>query len=250
MVPQQIIRANLDYVNDINMGDLCYALSCFISEVKKVDKSDFPPNTLKEIVVMIQMYLNEHGVYWQLLDQQSLDFQYLRNVVDNLMRQRTAMGLGTTVSSSVISLGQEDRMFQLGLLGEHSPAVSLKTVIYMLGLHLALCGRVKHTRLRRHGFNCQIVISVDDKGRELLLYTEDPLAKANQGGLGTRFSSKKVQVYGSANINRCPVRLFKKYIGLLPPAKSCKKVYMRPKVKPKPRLWYNENGDQKMHQFV
>ena len=110
-VPHQSIRADLDDLYNVKQNDLCYSLLCFIGEVKKVDKSEFPPNSLKEIIVMIQMFLNEHGVYWHLLDTQSVNFQCLRNVVDNLMRQRTAMGLGTRVSSTVISLGQEEYMF-------------------------------------------------------------------------------------------------------------------------------------------
>ena len=105
--------------------------------------------------------------------------------------------------------------------------------LYMLGLHLALRGGVEHIRLRRPGFNSQIVVNLDDKGREMLLYTEDHLQKANQGSLGMDYSSKKVQVYSSSNPSRCPVRLYKKYIGLLPPAKACRKLYLRPKLKPK-----------------
>ena len=164
-VPMQIVRANLDDLYNVKQADLCYALSRFIGEIKKVDKSDYPPNTLKEIIVMIQMFLNEKGVYWKLLDPQCHDFSALRNVVDNLMRERTAAGLGTRISSDVISLGMEDKLFFQGILGEDTPEKLLKTLIYMLGLHLALRGGVEHTRLRRPGFNCQITVGVDDKER-------------------------------------------------------------------------------------
>ena len=166
-VPIQIVRANLDDLYNVSQDDLCYSLSCFIGEIKKVDKSDYPPNTLKEIIVMIQMFLNEKGVYWKLLDTQCHAFAALRNVVDNLMKERTAAGLGTRVSSSIISLGMEDKLFFQGILGEDTPAKLLKTVIYMLGLHLALRGGVEHTRLRQPGFNCQIVVGwMTGKGRD------------------------------------------------------------------------------------
>ena len=144
---------------------------------------------------MIQMFLHEKGVYWKLLDQQSSEFQSLRNVVDNLMKQRTAEGLGARLSSSVISLAQEDTLYFKGILGEEDPSKLLKTVIYLLGLHLAFRGGVKHARLRRPGFDCQITIGLDDKGRERLVYREGLLQKNNQGGIGTRNSSKIV--YGS-----------------------------------------------------
>ena len=237
-VPLPILNSNLDDLYNIKQEDLCYSLSCFIGEIKKVDNSEYLPNTLKEIIVMIQMFLHEKGVYWKLLDQQSSEFQSLHNVVDNLMKQRTAEGLGARVSSSVISLAQEDTLYFKGILGEEDPSKLLKTVIYLLGLHLALRGGVEHARLRRPGFDCQITIGLDDKGRERLVYREDPLQKNNQGGIGTRNSMKIVYVYGSSNYERCPVRLFKKYCRLLPPPKTCRKLYLRPKQKPTPSVWY------------
>ena len=69
-------------------------------------------------------------------------------------------------------------------------------------------------------------------------YVEDPLAKTNQGGIGSRNASKRVFAYGSNNFERCPVRLFKKYCRLIPPPKSCKKLYMRPKIKTSPSIWF------------
>ena len=183
---------------------------------------------------MIQMYLHENGLMWKLLEGEN--FVNLRNVLDNQMKVRTANGLGNKVLSSVISLKQEDVLFEKGILGEDTPSVLLDTVIYKMGLHLALHGSVEHCRLRRPGFDCQITVNIDDMGRERLVYCEDPLAKNNQGGIGSRNSSKVVYVYGASNESRCPIRLFKKYIKLLLEPKSCKKLYMRPRVNPNPSV--------------
>lgn len=54
-VPHQIVREDLDDLYNVQQSDLSYSLSCFIGKVKKVDNSDFPPNSLKEIIVIIQM---------------------------------------------------------------------------------------------------------------------------------------------------------------------------------------------------
>ena len=176
-VPIEIVRANLDDLYNVTQNDLCYSLSCFIAEVKKVDGSDFPPNFLKEIIVMIQMFLNEKGVYWKLLDGQLVNFQKLCNVIDNLMKEKTVLGLGTHVSSSIILLAQEDKLFFDGILGEETPIKLIKTMVYMMGMHLVLRGGVEHTRLRHPGFNCQISVNVDDKGRKQLIYKENHLTR-------------------------------------------------------------------------
>ena len=141
-VPIQIKRVNLDSLFTFSSGDLEYALCRFIREVKKVDGTDFPPNTVRELMIMIQMYLHENSVNWKLLDGDQ--FLNLRNAVDNTMKEHTAIGLGVRCLSSVISLDNENRMFDLGILGEDTPIKLLETIIYMLGLHSALRGGVKH----------------------------------------------------------------------------------------------------------
>ena len=224
------------FLYTFNKSDLAFALSYFIREIKKLNGQEYPPNTLKEIVVMLQMYLHENGLYWKLLEDQ--EFLGMRNVLDNTMKERTAQGLGVTISSSVISLDQESQLFDRGILGEDNPEKLVYTVIYMMGLHLALWGGVKHTRLRHPGFDSQISIEIDDKQREHLVYKADPLQKNNQGGIGCFNSTKTVYVYKASNTLRCPVCLFKKYVKLLLNGKSCKKLYLHPKVKPTPSVWF------------
>ena len=77
-------------------------------------------------------------------------------------------------------------------------------------------------------------------GQEILVYREDPLQKTNQGGLDSKPHNKIVKVFPSSNMCRCPVRLFGKYIGLLPSGKSRGKLYLRPKLKKTPIVWYND----------
>ena len=94
-------------------------------------------------------------------------------------------------------------------------------------------------RLRRPGFDCQIKSELDQNtGKEILVYREDPLQKTNQGGLANKPSNKIVRVYPAMNVKCCPVRIFGKYIGLLPTSKSCGKLYLRPRQKFTPSVWF------------
>ena len=135
-VSDSIKRANLNALFTFSAGDLEYALWRFVREVKKVDGSDFPPNTVRELVILIQMHLHENLINWKLLDGDK--FLNLHNVVDNTMKERNAMELGVRHSSSVISFENENRMFDDGILEEEDPTKLVETMIYMLGLHLAL----------------------------------------------------------------------------------------------------------------
>ena len=250
-VSREIRNVDLNFVKEFSESDLCHALCRFIGEVKKLDNSDYPPNTLREIIIMIQMHLHQNGVYWKLLDQ--VEFQNLHNVVDNTMKERTAQGLGIRKSCSIISLELENKLFSANALGESNPEQLLQTVIYLLGLHLALRGGVEHTRLRRPGFNPEISTEIDEEsGHEFLIYREDPLQKMNQGGLTGKANSKVVKVFPSEDKVRCPVRLYAKYIGLLPRSKSCGKLYLHPKVKAVPNIWFCDQpyGKNKIYSTV
>ena len=142
-------------------------------------------------------------------------------------------------SCDVISIENEKKLFDCKALGDDEPEKLLRTVIYMLGLHLALRGGVEHYRLRRPGFDPQIKTEIDENSdKEIIIYREDPLQKTNQGGLVNKPHNKVVKVFPSADVRQCPVRIFAKYCGLLPQSKSCGKLYLRPRSKPTPAVWY------------
>ena len=232
----EIVRADLDKLHQFNQNDLCYSLCRFIREVKKLNGEDFPPNTVREIVIMLQMYLHENGIYWHLLDHPQ--FVTLCNVLDNTMKERHSMGLGVKVSSEIISMKHEDTLFANGLLSEDTPAKLLKTIVNLMGMHCALRGGVKHNRLRHPGSSPQISFERDKRGIECMVYKEDPLQKTNQGGLICKLSNKTVYVYPSSNRERCPLHLYKKYVSLLPKSLKYKKLYLRCRKNLLPNLWY------------
>ena len=142
----EIIRADLNKVFQFNKSDLSYALHRLVREAKKQNGEDYPPNTVRELVIMIHMYLHECGQFWKPLDHD--EFMNLCNVVDNTMKERHAMALGVCESAEIISLQNESKLFSDGVLGDDSVEKLLKTVIYMLGMHCALRGGIEHSKLR------------------------------------------------------------------------------------------------------
>ena len=147
-------------------------------------------------------------------------------------------GVRCATSAEVISLQHENKMFEEGVLGDDTPIKLLRTVIYMIGMHCALRGGVENSNLRCPGYDSQLKITKDDRGKECIMYQEDPLQKTNQGGLNSKGANKIVHVYESSNSERCPIRIFKKYAALLPESVKCKKLYLRCKKKTTPNVWF------------
>ncbi len=132
------------------------------------------------------MYLESHKIYWELLGKGGADLNDLYYTLDNLMKQRTAQGLGKEVSAKVVSKTDEDKMWEAGVLGEEQPRQLCDTVLFLLGMNLALRGGEEHKKLRRPGFNPQITIGHNSDGMKCLIFDEDVCTKTNQGGLDRR----------------------------------------------------------------
>ena len=74
--------------------------------------------------------------------------------LDNIMKMHTNSGLGRKNSTSVVTVDAEEKMWNKGILGEDTPKQLSDTILYLLGLNLALRGGEEHHRLHCLGSTC------------------------------------------------------------------------------------------------
>ncbi len=189
------------------------------------DGLEFPGKTLYDLVLCVQFYLEKNGVFWKLVEDP--DFVRLKFTIANLMKKRASERLSSSMVSEPISFDQEEVLWKSGMLGEQNPDQLRCTVLYLIGLSFALHGGDEHHCFRCPGYNPQINVLTDEKGVKYLSYTEDLKSKTNQGGLaGRKHKPTSVNVYGnSVNSDRDLVRLYKKYVLLLPSNPKCSALY-------------------------
>ena len=70
---QRLTNANVHDVKTLIKTDYAFALCKFITEVIKVNGDEYPPNTLKELVYSIQMFVHVKRVFWFILDRSDDD---------------------------------------------------------------------------------------------------------------------------------------------------------------------------------
>ena len=71
----------------------------------------------------IQKYLNVNKIAWQLVDLKSNKFEDLRIVLDNVMKERTQLNVGTIKKQAdIISYEYEETLWEKGILGEDMPS--------------------------------------------------------------------------------------------------------------------------------
>ena len=68
--------------------------------MKEIDGTDFPSKTLYDILICVQFHLECLDFAWKLLLEES--FKEAKYTLDNLIKIRTAQGLGNSVKQAQI----------------------------------------------------------------------------------------------------------------------------------------------------
>ena len=106
---EDVLDSSSEHLEDIALSDimkprslepirLCNSLCRFITEVRKVKGGDYPPQSVHRMIISIQMYLHTCRINWKLLSEEDPIFVDLYNVVENLMKECTEMGLGKSTA--------------------------------------------------------------------------------------------------------------------------------------------------------
>lgn len=209
----------------------------FILEVRKKDGTDYPTETLYDLVLSLQLYLKQNGRKVRFLDDD--EFDAVRNTLDNRMKYLSSLGNhAKRQSAAIITVEQENEMWDSGVLGEDNPKQFSQTLLYLIGMHFALRAGQEHRNLRV-GCNSQFKLKQDDTSSQWYLeYTED-VSKTQQGGLDHKNVKRKVvRAYQNIdNPDRCVVHYWKKSLAVRPKDPNCPEdFYLRPLVQP------NANG--------
>ena len=184
---------------------------------------------------MRHLQWNGHPTIDFFLDEDFIDF---KKSLDAEMKRLQSKGLGAKKrQAEPIADHEEERLWEMGLLGDHCPQALLDTMIFYNGIYFALRSGREHRQLRLRP--CQIQVIEKEGERPYLQYTED-VSKNRPGGIKGRNVKPKI-VEHHANINnpqRCFVRLHKKYISLCPETPCGSAFYLQPAAKPTEKCWF------------
>ena len=219
-------------------AELCHALSRFVLEVRKTNGEDYPAETMYEIIISLQMYLESNGRVLKLLNDE--EFTPLKNTLDAKMKELSAAGKRCQhKKAGIITETEEELLWSKGVLGTHTPRKLVDTMLYLLGLHFALRAGKEHRQLRF--VDSQLSVEIDSKGERCLRYVEDT-SKNRQGGLKHRKIEPKT-VYAYPNKlcpERCILNVYEQYISHRPISEKCSNAfYLRPLMKPLDKVWFS-----------
>ena len=221
------IKLDLEDVSTFTMDNIVSDVSRFILEIRKRNGDEFPPKSLKHIVLVLQMHFASLGFQYEFLDDPK--FSKLTNCLDNKMKLNASKGLGRKKRQAEVLEPEEIRLlWEKRLLGDHSPQALLDTLLICGGIVFGLRAGQEHRSLRREGFDPQYEF-VDVDNLECIHYTEDVSTKTNNGGLKhDNLDPKDGTCYPSKFKDRCLVQLTKLYYSKIPKTYKTPAFYLQP----------------------
>lgn len=229
-------------VEEFDENDLNYCMKFFIAELRNQKGEFYPPRTMKEIVAMIQHYFqNSLSRTWSIFVDK--EFHETRNILDAQMKRVAALGtVKAKKRAASISFDDEEDLWQKGILGDETPRKLMDTLIYLLGLHLSLRAAKEHRDL---AFGKDSQLELVDIDGECIKYTERISKNRTFGLKHSSMDPKTTFIYPNKNNpNRCPVRLYKKYISHRPETNNLKgntAFYLAIIDNPKSNVWYKSS---------
>ncbi len=149
-------------------------LTRFILEVRKINGSEYPPNTLYHIVngIMRHVRISNPGTDFY----KDAEYSGFIASLNAEMKRLQSKGMGSTQKQAEpLSTQEEEQLWENQLLGDHSPQALLNTMVFMIGLYFALRSGDEHRNLRRNPYQIKIVERSGQ--RSYLEYTEDSYIK-------------------------------------------------------------------------
>ena len=113
------------------MDELQADLCDFIVEIRKENGEQYPSSSMYDLISDLSLYFErEHGFTNKLV---SGAFRSVRNTLDNVMKERTAEGVGEAREGP-----HEQVLWEKGILGEDSLDKLRQRVFFLIGVRFGL----------------------------------------------------------------------------------------------------------------
>ena len=132
-----------------DLESLAYWLERFVLEERMKDRSVYHPNTLHHLICGIQREVRNSNAGIDLF--KDPPFANAKKTLDSEMKRISKLGNGSNKrQAEPLTDDDEEKMWNEGLLGDHSPMALVNTIFYMCGIYFALRSGGEHRSLRLH----------------------------------------------------------------------------------------------------
>ena len=189
-------------------------LPSYITETRNKEGQPYPPKTLYSLLTGILRHMSAQNPHYpNFLQKKSAPFVEFHRCLDNYFRKLRTEGIGAeSKHTPMITIEEENILWEKGVLNTSSPHGLLNAVFYYNGKNFILRGGQEHRDLK-------LSMLIRKTQPDRYIYVENA-SKNRGGGLGQlRVEHKKVPIHSNSDAGeRCHVYLLDLYISRLPPA--------------------------------
>ena len=221
----------------LSSGDpesLGYWLSRFILEVrKKGDHAEYPPKTLHLILCGLQRIIRQNNPEINIFDKTYKHLARFRNVRDSEYHRLHTKGIGASVKHcEVFTTQDEQRLWESGIIGLHSPLALLRAAFILNGKNFCLRGGEEQFSLKisqfKRGFDPELSKSY---------YTYIENGSKNRRGSDLHLKNKTPKQFSQPELGiRCHVHVLDVYFRMVPPGSE--QFYRKPLESPTTHQWF------------
>ena len=194
-------------------------MSQFCLEAKQQNGKPYTPKSLLQILINLQNYArtkDEDSLPF--MSQKDEHFKRIHTVLDNVSRELHKEGVGTVkVQARVVTDTEETQLWEMGMMGAHSPVALQNAVFFYCGVYFCLRGGDKHRDLKCSQFEIKEVENPPERTLMIkcLTYTEHG-SKNRPGSMHqVHLENKVVSHYSNKELgDRCFVFLMDLYLRL------------------------------------
>jgi hypothetical protein len=190
-------------------------LKLFVAEAMfNKNGEPYPPDTIYSILTGILRYMRQAAprcTVPNFVDRKNPDFVELHSVTDHIYCQLRFKGIGAAKKATeVLTKGEENTLWERGVLGVHTPQALLNATFFLNGKNLALRGGNEHHELKFSQFQRL-------QNPDRYVYTENG-SKNRSGGIADfQVPNNVVTIQMNMhNPERCHVRILDAYISRVP----------------------------------
>lgn len=216
-------------------SELAGALKHFVFEIRRHDGSEYPPNTLYNIICGINRLIKENRPQCNIIDKNDPEFVYLVRSLDAKMKDLTARGIGgLRRTADPITGDDETKLWKCGAFSTSKAQGLLRAVYFYTSKAFGLRGRDEHRKLSLD----QIKFGQDSAGK--FVQFQGRGNKVYKGGINDcKMEAKCIKQYDTEGNCRSIYKILEQYVSCLHDAGIIDGAfYRRPlaSILPKPRF--------------
>ena len=201
---------------ELSNKDLNFWMQRFIAEIRREDGTDYPPNTLTQIVAGLQRHLRNRcsDRQFNFFKDSDLEFAEFRKTLDGRMKYLTSQGIGVQKKRcDPVTEADEIKMWETGVFSDSTASGLSNAIFFYNGKTFGFRGMEQHKSCAAEQFE----IGFDHEHNSKYIKYTPRVTKNVQGGLKhRRIEINPIVQYEDPVNPRCLVRLYETYLSLIP----------------------------------